>query len=156
MDGSTMTKQQYPPPPPPRPGKFREQEEEWSAERIRTVAMETLSWCTKQYKSVARSDQVGVPYFIVGVMMVTGFALLGLVAALPTKGRAVMVNTWGFLLPAIATIGEVDQAQDRHSKQPSTFTGYWVSYHQNGHLTAVRDIIILRVQGEKTCLILYP
>lgn len=127
----------YPPPDPPprRPppgGKLREEEEEsWSAERIHTVAMETLSWCTKKYKGVTRSDQVGVPYIIVGVMMVTGFGVLGLVAALPTKSRAFMVNTWGFLLPALATIGEIDQAKDHRSKPPSVFTGYWVSSEQD-------------------------
>lgn len=132
-------KYEYPPPPPAARGggklKLRKQEEGfWSAERIHALAAETLSWCTKKYKSVARSDhhhQMGVPYIIVGVIMVTGFAVLGLVAALPTKGRAVIVNTWGFLLPAMATIGEKDQAQDhRRSKSPSIFTGYWVSCEQ--------------------------
>lgn len=63
-------------------------------------------------------------YVIVGASAVTSFAAVGL-AALPAKGRGGLLNFLGFWLPAVATIGDMDQATD-HRKAPWVFTGYWV------------------------------
>lgn len=61
---------------------------------------------------------------MLGASVVTGFAVLGL-AALPAKGRGVLVNFFGFCLPAVATIKDMENVMD-HSSKPWAFTGYWV------------------------------
>ena len=120
-----------PPPPPPVPParseKVREEEDDggWKVESIFISAKEMLGWCTEQYKSLGHK---GVPpYLMVGGVIVVGFAALGLAVALPTRSRAVLVNFWGFLLPAVATIDEMDTTVYHRNKPPSGFTGYWVS-----------------------------
>lgn len=96
-------------------------------ENVRIGIAKTLSWWTKKYNSITNSDHVGAPYLILGSMTVVAFGGLGLVAAIPVKGRAVLVNFWGFSLPAMATIGEANTTKEHHGKAPSKFLGYWVS-----------------------------
>lgn len=87
------------------------------------MATETLLWCTNQYKK-SQGNHARIWYVMVGASVVTGFAALGL-AALPAKGRALLVNFVGFGLPAVATIRDMDKSIG-HSIQPGAFTGYWV------------------------------
>lgn len=103
--------------------KILEQEELWSAERLQKIATDILFWCTNQNKS--RSNHARVGKVVVGASAVTGLAALGLVAALPAKGRGVLVNFLGFWLPALATIRDTDMTKD-HPNKPRAFTGYWV------------------------------
>ncbi len=121
-----------PPPPPPPPSarseKLQEEDDRgWKVDHIFMLTKEMLGWCTNKYKT--GRDHMGVPPSImVGGVLVVGFAALGIVLALPTKSKAVLVNFWGFVLPALATIDEMDTTGDRRSKPPSSpFTGYWVS-----------------------------
>lgn len=115
----------HPPTPPrPRPLSERWEDEGWSTERIHSLGAELLARRIEKFKSITRSsDHAGAPYVILGAMAMTAFAALGLVAALPTKGRGVLVNFGGFLLPALSNIGEIDAKVD--NKTP--FNGYWVS-----------------------------
>eukprot|EP00752_Nemacystus_decipiens_P007354 g6576.t1 len=73
---------------------------------------------------------------MVGASVVTGFATLGL-AALPEKGRELLVNFVGFGLPAVATVREMDESMD-HSTKPGAFTGYWVLF---GMFSMLDDIL---------------
>lgn len=56
--------------------------------------------------------------------MAGAIAVVGL-AALPAKGRGVLVNCLGFWLPAVATIGDTEKGVDL-PHNPSVYTGYWV------------------------------
>lgn len=118
------------PPPPPPPtlmrgrGTIPDEELIWSAERIHKIATETLLWCTNHYKR-SHSSHVRVWYIMVGASVVTGFVAVGL-AALPAKGRALLVNLVGFGLPAVATIRDGDKKSTDHPVKPGAFTGYWV------------------------------
>ncbi|CAN0133854.1 unnamed protein product [Ectocarpus sp. 12 AP-2014] len=141
-----------PTPPRPRPPSEPSGGEGWSTERFHSLGSELVARCTEKYKTITRSsDHVGAPCVILGAMAMTAFAALGLVAALPMKGRGVLVNFWGFLVPALSTIGEIEKKADNKP----LFTGYWVVFGLFVLLDGVLPAITPCYLSTKACVLIW-
>ncbi|CAM9390778.1 unnamed protein product, partial [Scytosiphon promiscuus] len=125
----------------------------WTTERVHIGAAKTLSKWTKKYNSITGSDNLGAPYLILGGITVAAFGALGLVAALPVKGRSVLVNFWGFFLPAMATVGDADTAKERRDKAPSKTHGYWVLFGLFAFLDGILPAITPCYFFAKACVL---